>query len=57
MLAIHPVTHVVPSGSQSPHAATTYSRAQFKAWELLAGRSHPELGGGPDMLDVLGENY
>lgn len=57
MLAIHPVTHVVPSGSQSPHASTTYSRAQFKAWELLAGRSHPELGGGPDMLDVLGENY
>jgi beta-glucosidase/6-phospho-beta-glucosidase/beta-galactosidase len=29
----------------------------FEAWDMLLGRSHPELGGGEDCVDVIGVNY
>jgi beta-glucosidase/6-phospho-beta-glucosidase/beta-galactosidase len=28
----------------------------FVAWDVLAGRQHPELGGSPDVLDIVGVN-
>jgi beta-glucosidase/6-phospho-beta-glucosidase/beta-galactosidase len=28
----------------------------FYAWDVLAGLRHPELGGSPDMLDIVGVN-
>ena len=28
----------------------------FFAWDVLAGKQHPELGGSPDVLDVVGVN-
>ena len=28
----------------------------FFAWDVLAGRKHPELGGSPEVLDVVGVN-
>lgn len=30
---------------------------QFHAWDMLAGRLCPELGGGPEYLDILGINF
>jgi hypothetical protein len=28
----------------------------FFVWDVLAGRRHPELGGAPDILDIVGAN-
>jgi hypothetical protein len=33
----------------------TYVRA-FEAWDMLAGRIAPELGGSPEVLDIIGVN-
>lgn len=32
-------------------------RCVFEAWDMLAGRLHPEFGGSPAHLDVVGINY
>ena len=57
VFAIDPLIHVVPGRGQNPRRAAAYTRAQFETWDMLAGRREPELGGDPDMLDVLGANY
>lgn len=31
--------------------------ARFQAWDMLAGKVNPELGGGPKYLDIVGVNY
>jgi beta-glucosidase/6-phospho-beta-glucosidase/beta-galactosidase len=31
-------------------------RDTFAAWDLLAGKEHPELGGSPEILDIVGVN-
>jgi hypothetical protein len=31
--------------------------AVFESWDMLCGRLHPELGGSPDHLDIVGVNY
>ena len=28
----------------------------FLAWDVLAGKQHPELGGSPEILDIIGTN-
>src|SRR4051794_39303433 len=57
VFAIDPLIQVVPGRGQDPRRAAAYTRAQFESWDMLAGRKEPGLGGGPDMLDVLGANY
>ncbi len=32
-------------------------RAQFDAWDMIAGRTHPTLGGNAKYLDIVGVNY
>ncbi len=56
---IDPLEHVVaPEGD--PHLADeareeTYEDT-FYAWDVLAGQRHPELGGTPEILDIVGVN-
>jgi hypothetical protein len=57
VLAIDPVIHVVPRAGQDPGPAAAYTEAQFQAWDMLAGRRAPGLGGAPGLLDVVGVNY
>ena len=38
-------------------AANAYHRSQFEAYDMLAGRQSPELGGKEDLIDVVGVNY
>ena len=38
-------------------AAGAHNASQFEAWDILAGRLAPELGGSEDLLDILGVNY
>lgn len=54
---IDPVIHVVTRTPRNRAAAAHARRAQFEAWDMLAGTLCPELGGGPDFLDIIGVNY
>ncbi len=43
-----------------PHefwAAEGHRQAQYQAWDMIAGMSWPQLGGSPDLLDIVGVNY
>ena len=55
-----PLIHVEPPLGAGPGvtaaAAAAHGR-QFEAWDMLAGRAAPELGGAVHYLDVLGINY
>jgi hypothetical protein len=54
-----PIIHVRarPDRPEDAEAAEAHRRAQFESWDMIAGRARPELGGSPDLLDVLGVNY
>ena len=42
---------------ESIAAAGLHNEGQFEAWDMIAGRMAPELGGSEDCLDILGCNY
>ncbi|MCS4509226.1 glycosyltransferase [Xylophilus ampelinus] len=55
-----PLVHIEPPRGAGPAACATAAAAhehQFQAWDMLAGRHAPELGGAARYLDVLGINY
>jgi beta-glucosidase/6-phospho-beta-glucosidase/beta-galactosidase len=54
-----PAIHVFPTPGQPEEIplADAYNEAQYDAWEMIAGRRAPELGGSEDILDILGVNY
>lgn len=57
---VDPLCHVVaPSERDRPHgdAHDFNRRAVFEAWDMLAGKLRPELGGSPAHLDIVGANY
>jgi len=54
-----PAIHVVskdPTPSKL-RAAETYRLAQFESFDMLLGRCNEHLGGGHDVMDVIGLNY
>ena len=59
MVHMEPLIHVVPPRDR-PDLADEAEREMrddaWFAWDVLAGRHHPELGGAPDVLDVVGAN-
>jgi len=58
-LHVDPIIHVVPSPKhpEEQSAAEAYRLSQFQAWDMIAGRVWPELGGQEKYLDVIGVNY
>jgi beta-glucosidase/6-phospho-beta-glucosidase/beta-galactosidase len=59
VIITEPAIHVIPA-SDSPAArrgAASYSRSQFEALDMLAGKRDPELGGAEKYLDIIGLNY
>jgi hypothetical protein len=54
-----PVIHIAgdPAKPGDVASAEEYRLSMFEAWDMLSGRLHPELGGGPDGFDVIGLNY
>lgn len=56
---VDPLIHVVtPRGRPDLARAAADQRAsQFDAWDMLAGGLHPELGGSPRYLDIVGVNF
>jgi len=59
LVHVDPLIHVVehPDRPQDHDAAAAHREAQFHAWDMIAGRRCPELGGEPEYLDVIGINY
>jgi beta-glucosidase/6-phospho-beta-glucosidase/beta-galactosidase len=50
--------HVVsPNGNHSEEVRFFNENAVFQAWDMIAGRMLPELGGSSRHLDVVGINY
>ncbi len=57
LLWAEPLVHLVPRTAREAGDAEGYRRAQFQAFDLLAGRLWPQIGGAEDVLDVVGLNY
>ena len=57
---IDPIINVLPgdpADAKQCAAAEDYRQSQFEAWDMLAGRLKPELGGQEKYLDIIGGNY
>jgi hypothetical protein len=56
---IDPIIHVVadPRRPQEQPEAEAYRVSQYQAWDMLAGRLWPELGGQERCLDIIGVNF
>ena len=59
LVAPEPVIHIVgnPDIPGDEMEAEHYRTAQFESWDMLSGRLHPELGGCPEYLDIIGVNF
>ena len=47
----------LPDRPQDRRDAEGHRQAMFQSWDMISGALHPELGGAPKYLDVLGANY
>ena len=54
-----PCVHIVPQtmGAQDLTEARIMAEAQWEAFDMLCGRREPELGGRPEILDIVGLNF
>lgn len=54
-----PVVHVVHDGRypRERKAAASERMAQFQAWDMISGSIWRQLGGRPELLDIIGVNY
>jgi hypothetical protein len=54
-----PLINIVvdPGKPHEAPAAEGHRQAQFQAFDMIAGRSWPQLGGAEDVLDVVGVNF
>ncbi|HEX5342258.1 MAG TPA: NAD(P)-binding protein [Duganella sp.] len=58
-LVCDPLIHVIAPEHRPDwvQQAASWRASQFEAWDMLAGRTAPELGGAPHYLDLVGANY
>ena len=54
-----PAIHICAPPDQPDYAATAhaYTLSMYEGWDMISGRLHPELGGQPRYLDIVGMNY
>ena len=59
IVSVEPLIHnVPPRGLPDVDGRAAAQRAsQWEAWDMIAGRRDPELGGREDLLDVVGVNF
>jgi hypothetical protein len=59
LISVEPVIHIVGNDHipGSSLEAERYRLAQFETWDMLSGALHPELGGAPAYLDIVGVNF
>lgn len=58
-IAPEPLIHNVPPLAEPWNAgpALAQRNSQFEAWDMIAGRISPELGGSENYLDIIGLNF
>jgi hypothetical protein len=59
MVHVDPIVHAVPPEDRPDLADEAWKHAYdqaYEAWDMLHGSLHPELGGSPQILDVVGVN-
>ena len=59
MVHVDPIVHAVPPPDRpdlADEARDEEHRKAFEAWDMLCGRIAPELGGSPEILDIVGVN-
>lgn len=59
MVHIDPLIWVVPPRDRSDLAEAAHREAYddaYIAWDVISGLKHPELGGSPEIIDILGFN-
>ena len=52
-----PAIQIFPDVPANAASVAAYVEVQYQAWDMIAGRTRPELGGKPEYLDVLGINF
>ncbi len=57
IIFVEPLIHIVPPRGKADELARAKHESQFEAWDMLIGRAHPDLGGNPKYLDIMGLNY
>ena len=59
MVHVDPIVHAVPPLDRpdlADEANDEAYREAYEAWDMLSGRLAPELGGSPEILDIVGVN-
>jgi beta-glucosidase/6-phospho-beta-glucosidase/beta-galactosidase len=59
MVHVDPIIHEVPPQDHPELAEEAYHKAYqeaYEAWDILFGHRSPELGGAPEILDIVGVN-
>lgn len=59
MVHVDPIIHAVAPPGRPDLAAEARAHAYdeaYEAWDILCGRMNPELGGSPEILDIVGVN-
>jgi hypothetical protein len=58
-IQVEPLIHVAghPDMPETSAGAEEHRQSQFEAFDMIAGRLHPELGGSEAHLDIIGINY
>ncbi|WP_207429874.1 family 1 glycosylhydrolase [Sabulibacter ruber] len=59
MVHIDPLVQVVAPKDRPDLEAAAWHETYvdtFLAWDIIAGKEHPELGGSPEILDIVGAN-
>ena len=59
MVHVDPIIHAVPPPDRpdlADEAEDEEHREAYEGWDMLAGRLAPELGGSPEILDIVGVN-
>jgi len=59
VLWCEPCVHIVPQtmGADDLDHARNVAETQWEVFDMLAGRRDPELGGRPEILDIVGLNF
>ncbi len=59
LLSAEPLIHIVgrPDVPGDEIAAHRHRAGMFEAWDMITGRTCPELGGKPEYLDIIGLNF
>jgi len=59
MVHVDPIIHEVPPPDRPDLADEAWEQAYeqaYEAWDMLFGKKDPELGGSPEILDIVGVN-